>query len=155
MKILGAMRFFFDAYRLRLNAFEAFCRTTRPLGFSRFRNQKNRQKRSDFRTFAATQPFHMRWYDRLQQKWNVNGLQLALILVTFAVGGSLTGQVGKWAMDALQLGEVWYWGLLYLLIITALWPMMVLLVSLPMGQFRFFLNYINKLAGKLGLRKKQ
>jgi hypothetical protein len=30
---------------------------------------------------------------------------------------------------------------------------MVLLVSLPMGQFRFFLNYIGKLAGKLGLRK--
>lgn len=97
----------------------------------------------------------MRWYDRLQQKWRVNGIQLALILVTFAVGGSLTGQVGKWAMDALQLGEVWYWGLLYLLIITALWPMMVLLVSLPMGQFRFFRGYIGKLAGKLGLRKKQ
>lgn len=96
----------------------------------------------------------MRWYTRLQQKWKVNSIQLALILVTFAVGGSLTGQVAKWAMDALEVGGAWYWGLLYLLIVTALWPMMVLLVSLPMGQFRFFLNYITKLAGKMGLRKK-
>jgi len=95
----------------------------------------------------------MRWYERLQQNWKVNGIQLALILVTFAVGGSLTGQVAKWAMDALNLGGVWYWGLLYLLIVTTLWPIMVLLVSVPMGQFRFFLNYIGKLAGKLGLRK--
>ncbi len=97
----------------------------------------------------------MHWYDRLKEKWKVNGIQLALILVTFAVGGSLTGQAGKWVMDALDLGAVWYWGLLYLLIITILWPMMVMVVSLPLGQFRFFRNYIHKLAGKLGLRKKQ
>lgn len=96
----------------------------------------------------------MRWYDRLQQKWKVNGIQLALILVTFAVGGSLTGQVAKWAMDGLDLGGAWYWGLLYLLIVTALWPLMVLAVSLPMGQFRFFRNYISKLARKMGLHNK-
>lgn len=95
----------------------------------------------------------MPWHKRLQAKWKVNGTQLVLILITFAVGGSLTGQVGKWAMDALSLGDVWYWGLLYLLIVTALWPMMVMLVSLPMGQFRFFRNYIKNLAGKIGLRK--
>lgn len=96
----------------------------------------------------------MRWYDRLQQKWKVNGIQLVLILVTFAVGGSLTGQVAKWAMDGLNLGGVWYWGFLYLLIVTVLWPLMVLVVSLPMGQFRFFRNYISNLARKMGLRNK-
>jgi len=46
----------------------------------------------------------MPWYERLQQKWKVNGVQLTLILITFAVGGSLTGQVAKWVMDALNLG---------------------------------------------------
>lgn len=95
----------------------------------------------------------MRWYERLQKKWNVNGPQLGLILVTFAVGGSLTGQAAKWVMDALNIGRVWYWGLLYLLIVTALWPLLVLVVSFPLGQFRFFTNYISKLAGKFGLRK--
>lgn len=95
----------------------------------------------------------MPWYSRLQEKWKVNGIQLTLILITFAVGGSLTGQAAKWIMDALNLGSVWYWGLLYLLIVTALWPLMVLLVSLPMGQYRFFRDYIRKLAGKIGLRK--
>ncbi len=54
MKIRGAMRFFFDAYRLRLNTFEAFWETPHPIGFSRFRNPKNRLNRPDFRTFAKT-----------------------------------------------------------------------------------------------------
>jgi hypothetical protein len=31
----------------------------------------------------------------LQKKWNVNGWRLLLILVTFSVGGSLTGIIGK------------------------------------------------------------
>ncbi len=122
--------------------------------FSGFRKRKSSTNLVDFLTFAALKPPPMRWYKRLQQKWNVNPIQLALILVTFAVGGSLTGQVGKYAMDALNVEGAWYWGFLYLLIVTALWPIMVLLVSLPMGQFRFFLNYIGKLAQKMGLRKK-
>ena len=96
----------------------------------------------------------MRWYVRLQQKWKVNSIQLALILTTFAVGGSATGQAARLIMDLINPGEPWYWGLLYLLIVTALWPMMVLLVSIPLGQFRFFRNYISKLAGKLGLHNK-
>ena len=95
----------------------------------------------------------MRWFKRLQQKWNVNGIQLTLILVTFAAGGSLTGQAARRIMDRIEPGEPWYWGLAYLLIVTVLWPFMVLIVSIPLGQFRFFLNYIAKLDGKLGLRK--
>jgi hypothetical protein len=31
--------------------------------------------------------------------------------------------------------------------------MCVLLVSIPFGQFRFFVNYLKKIAGKLGLLK--
>lgn len=118
-----------------------------------FAQTKTPFKSAGFPDLCARNHHPMYWYTRLQEKWKVNGIQLTLILVTFAVGGSLTGQVAKWVMDALGVEGVWYWGLLYLLIVTALWPMMVLLVSLPMGQFRFFLNYIKKLAGKLGLRK--
>jgi hypothetical protein len=120
---------------------------------SGFRKPEMPLKSAGFPDLCGTNHLPMPWYVRLQQKWKVNGFQLILILITFAVGGSLTGQVAKWAMDALKVEGVWYWGLLYLLIVTALWPMMVLLVSLPMGQFRFFLNYIKKLAGKIGLRK--
>lgn len=92
-------------------------------------------------------------FERLQQKWKVNGLQLTLILCTFAIGGSLTGFVGKKIMNALSIGQDWLWAIVYILLITILWPLMVLIVSIPFGQFRFFIRYIKKLGNKLGIGK--
>ncbi len=145
--------FFMIPYRLRLNPFAQKPEPRKTSGNFRLSQTGNAVQIGRISGPLRHKSPPMPWYVRLQQKWKVNGFQLILILITFAVGGSLTGQVAKWAMDALKVEGVWYWGLLYLLIVTALWPMMVLLVSLPMGQFRFFLNYIKKLAGKIGLRK--
>jgi hypothetical protein len=92
-------------------------------------------------------------FDRLQKKWKVNGLQLTLILCTFAIGGSLTGFVGKKIMNALAIGQDWLWAIVYILLITILWPLMVLFVSIFFGQFRFFMRYIKKLGNKLGIGK--
>ncbi len=92
-------------------------------------------------------------FEKLQKKWKVNGLQLALILCTFAIGGSATGFVGKKIMNALQIQQDWLWAVVYILLITIIWPMAVLVVSIPFGQFRFFVNYIRKLGSKLGLGK--
>jgi hypothetical protein len=36
------------------------------------------------------------------------------------------------------------------LLVTALWPLMVLAISIPFGQFRFFRSYIKKLGEKMG-----
>ncbi|HRF17731.1 MAG TPA: hypothetical protein PK977_06165, partial [Chitinophagaceae bacterium] len=92
-------------------------------------------------------------FEKLQKKWKVNGLQLALILCTFAIGGSATGFVGKKIMNVLQIQQDWLWAVVYILLITIIWPMAVLIVSIPFGQFRFFTNYIRKLGSKLGLVK--
>lgn len=92
-------------------------------------------------------------FEKLQKKWKVNGLQLALILCTFAIGGSATGFVGKKVMNGLQIEHDWLWAVVYILLITIIWPMAVLIVSIPFGQFRFFNNYIQKLGSKLGLVK--
>lgn len=92
-------------------------------------------------------------FERLQKKWKVNGLQLALILFTFAIGGSLTGFVGKKIMNILSIQQDWLWAVVYILLVTIIWPMAVLLVSIPFGQFRFFIRYINKIGEKMGLVK--
>lgn len=92
-------------------------------------------------------------FEKLQKKWKVNGLQLALILCTFAIGGSATGFVGKKVMNVLQIQQDWLWAVVYILLVTIIWPMAVLIVSIPFGQFRFFINYIRKLGSKLGLVK--
>lgn len=94
-------------------------------------------------------------FDRLQKKWKVGGLQLTLILCTFAIGGSLTGFVGKKIMNALNIGQDWLWAIVYILLVTILWPLMVLAVSIFFGQFRFFTKYIKKLGNKLGIGKRQ
>jgi len=92
-------------------------------------------------------------FDKLKQKWKVSAFQLALILCVFAIGGSLTGWVSKKIMNLLNIEADWLWAIIYILLVTIIWPLMVLLVSVPFGQFRFFINYTRKLGQKMGIIK--
>ena len=80
-------------------------------------------------------------FERLQKKWGVNGLRLTLILLTFAIGGSATGFLGKKIMNALNISQDWLWAIIYIILVTLIWPLAVLLVSIPFGQFKFFLRF--------------
>lgn len=81
-------------------------------------------------------------FQKLKDRWKVNTLNLVLIITTFAIGGSLCGKAGA---RLLQLGgfekNISYW-FIYLLLITLLWPLFVITVSIPLGQFSFFKNYL-------------
>ncbi len=91
--------------------------------------------------------------DRLRKKWKVNALQLALILCTFAIGGSLTAFIGKKIMNWLAISQDWLWAVVYIILVTVLWPVSVLLVSIFFGQFRFFSAYIKKIGARMGIGK--
>lgn len=92
--------------------------------------------------------------DRLKQKWGVNSLNLFLILCTFALGGSLCGYLGRniLYLIGIQRGTFVYI-LLYIITLTLLWPLSVITVSLFLGQFSFFKNYLTKIKNRL-LNKK-
>jgi len=90
-------------------------------------------------------------FQGLQQKWKVTGLQLVLILCTFAIGGSLTGFVGRKMMNFVSIEQDWLWIVVYILIITLLWPAAVLFVSVFFGQYRFFIGYLGKIGKRMGL----
>ena len=75
-----------------------------------------------------------------------------LILCTFAIGGSLTGWVGKKVMGLLAIEKGVVWVLVYILLVTLLWPIAVLLVSVFFGQFRFFVKYLRKIGRRMGMR---
>lgn len=92
-------------------------------------------------------------FDKLRNKWNVGLWQLILIICTFAIGGSLCGYAGKKIMTLLPIDKGVLWFVIYLVIITILWPLAVLIISLPLGQFRFFKGYIGKIARRMGLIK--
>lgn len=79
---------------------------------------------------------------KLKNRWKVNTLNLILIIGTFAIGGSLCGKAGA---KLLELGgfekSLRYW-LIYIILVTLLWPLFVIATSIPLGQFTFFKNYL-------------
>jgi hypothetical protein len=93
-------------------------------------------------------------FEQLRKKWKVTPLQLVLILFTFAIGGSLTGFLGKRIMPVFGIETPWIFIPVYLLLVTFIWPLMVLMVSIPFGQFKFFSRYLKKIGLRMGLLKK-
>ena len=91
-------------------------------------------------------------FDKLKDRWKVNEVNLLLIIATFALGGSLCGYTGRKILMITGLEKGALWILFYVLLITLLWPVCVLLISIPLGQFTFFKRYIikvwNKMSGK-------
>jgi formyltetrahydrofolate-dependent phosphoribosylglycinamide formyltransferase len=97
----------------------------------------------------------LQMFNRLKQKWKVNGLQLALIIITFGIGGSLTGYSGKKLLNLFNIDRGWLWIVIYILLICLLWPMAVLLISIPFGQYKFFIKYIKKIGKRIGIGSRQ
>ncbi|HMC99578.1 MAG TPA: phosphoribosylglycinamide formyltransferase [Ferruginibacter sp.] len=93
-------------------------------------------------------------FERLKHHWRVSGLSLALILLTFALGGSLCGYAGRRVLLLLHVEKGALWVVLYIILICLLWPLCVLLISIPFGQFKFFKRYIIRIWDKMRGRHK-
>ena len=90
----------------------------------------------------------MKAIGRLQAKWKVGNVQFWLIIVTFALGGSLSGRLCSKILNFLFLEKnVAFW-LVYPLVLTILWPFSVILVSFFTGQFSFFRGYLTRIASR-------
>jgi hypothetical protein len=92
-------------------------------------------------------------FDKLKNKWKVNGIQLLLILSTFAIGGSLCGYLGRKVLAWAEMEKGVAWVALYIMLITLFWPFCVLIVSIPLGQFPFFKNYLARIAKRMRITK--
>lgn len=89
------------------------------------------------------------FFIRLKQKWKVNWLQFALIFCTFALGGSSCGYLGRKFLDLTSLEKGLTYYILYLVLITVLWPFCVLFISVFLGQYSFFKKYIQKIGKRI------
>jgi len=92
-------------------------------------------------------------FKRLKEKWKVGPLQLFLILCTFAIGGSLSGYGARQVMGLFSLEKGVLWWVLYILVVTLLWPLCVISVSVFFGQLAFFKGYLRKMGRRFGLVK--
>ncbi len=92
-------------------------------------------------------------FKKLKEKWGVSWLRFALIFTTFALGGSLCAKVGSMILGTLFAEkDVLYW-IVYIPAMTIVWPFCVLLVSVPLGQYSFFINYLKKMGQRMGIIK--
>lgn len=87
----------------------------------------------------------MNGIQRLQTKWKVGTGQFWLIILTFALGGSLSGRLCSKILNLVFLEKNWAFWLIYPLILTFLWPFSVLFVSFFTGQFLFFKGYLGRI----------
>lgn len=88
-------------------------------------------------------------FSKLQTKWKVSNNQFWLIILTFALGGSLSGKLCSAFLHFLFLEKNWAFWLFYPIILTIFWPFSVLFVSFLTGQYAFFKGYLSRLFGKL------
>ena len=86
-------------------------------------------------------------FKRLEQKWRVSAINLVLILITFALGGSLCGYLAKKLLNLFAIQNDFYWVLVYIIAVTLLWPVCVIFLSLFTGQFAFFKFLYFRVAG--------
>jgi formyltetrahydrofolate-dependent phosphoribosylglycinamide formyltransferase len=93
-------------------------------------------------------------FGQLKRHWKVNSGQLFLILITFALGGSLCGWLGRKLLLWLHIASGWQWVCLYILLICLLWPLCVIAISILFGQFQFFEKYLERIWSKIRGRKK-
>ncbi len=86
---------------------------------------------------------------RLKNKWQVSWLQFTLIFTTFALGGSLCGYLGRQLLSFANLERGIIYFIIYIVLVTILWPFCVLMVSVPFGQFSFFKRYLGRIKEKM------
>ncbi len=91
---------------------------------------------------------------KLQLKWKVNETQLWLILLTFAVGGTLSGKLAKLVFGLMGLHFNFIGIMMYIVLVTLIWPFCVLGVSVLTGQIGFFRRYLSTLWSKILGKKK-
>jgi len=88
-------------------------------------------------------------FKKLQKKWGVNGLNMALIITTFALGGSACARIAGQLLKLTSLEKNTIWWIIYILLVTILWPICVIIISFPLGQFKFFKNYLFRIWSKM------
>jgi folate-dependent phosphoribosylglycinamide formyltransferase PurN len=86
---------------------------------------------------------------KLREKWGLAPVQFWLVILTFALGGSLSGRLCSFLLKMAFSEKNWAYWLVYPLVLTILWPFSVLFMSLITGQFRFFKGYLGRVGAKL------
>ncbi len=94
-------------------------------------------------------------FKKLKEKWQVSWLQFALIFSTFALGGSCCSYISKFILSLTPIEKGTEYVFIYIILVTLLWPVCVLCISIPFGQFSFFRSYLKRIWVKISGKSPQ
>lgn len=95
---------------------------------------------------------------KLKEKWNItSNLQLLVILIVFAITGSLALWISKPLLTLLSIKKdllsVWIFWPARIIIIFTTYQILILLIGGIFGQFKFFWEFEKKFLIRLGFKK--
>lgn len=95
-------------------------------------------------------------FEKLKNHWKVSGFQLVLILCVFAITGTLTAWITRQITTWLEIEKysLSFW-VMKILVLVFGYQVLILLISIPFGQFSFFWKYEKKILRRMGLWKKK
>lgn len=96
--------------------------------------------------------------EKLKARWGIeSNWQIIVILIVFAVTGSIASYIGKPILKYLNItteafGSLGYWAI-RILILFIMYQFMLVFFGWIFGQFNFFWNFEKKMLVRLGLKR--
>ncbi|MCW2120092.1 DUF6787 family protein [Flavobacterium sp. 7A] len=92
---------------------------------------------------------------KLKERWGIeSNIQLTIIFIVFAITGSTSAWLSRYACDWLGLTKT-NLGLVYtpvrLILIFPIYQILLVLIGLLFGQFKFFWTFEKKMLRSMGL----
>ena len=93
---------------------------------------------------------------KLKERWQIkSNFQLAIIFVVFAINGSLSAKIGFFIMELISVKKATFNIVVYYLIatiiVTLIYPFLLIAIGFIFGQFGFFFNFSKKMFKTIGL----
>ena len=94
---------------------------------------------------------------RFKEKWNISSnYQLAIILIVFAITGSLSLYVSRPVLEALSINKeifsAWLYWPLRIIIVFPIYQILILIIGTIFGQFKFFWKFEKKFLKRIGFK---
>ena len=95
---------------------------------------------------------------RLKDKWGITStFQLAIILIVFAITGSIAVWIAKPILDFIGLDKStvspWIFWPIRIAFIFPTYQILIIIVGALFGQFTFFWNFEKKMLARLGFKQ--
>lgn len=94
--------------------------------------------------------------EKLKKRWGItSNFQFIIILIVFAINGSLSAKISAFILDQLQITKentnVFLYYIILLILVLPLYPFMLMFFGWLFGQSSFFTPFSKKMIRRMGL----